>query len=161
MTALTSTKPYLFRAILQWIEDNSMTPHIIVNALANGVLVPQEYVQDGQITLNIASSSIQLHQMDNLVLQFSARFNGVSQDITVPMDSVLGIYSRENGQGMFFDPEEFEQEAELNEISEEISEHSGLKEEITQSTDDSKENQKTLSKKKKSKRSTSHLKVIK
>jgi len=111
MATMTSTQPYLFRAILEWIEDNSMTPHIVVDALGAGVLVPQEYVKDGQIILNISSSSIELYQMDNKVLHFSARFNGVSQEITVPMNFILGVYSRENGQGMYFDPAEYSSES--------------------------------------------------
>ena len=76
MTEMTSTKPYLFRGIYEWIEDNLMTPYIVVDAAGDGVLVPQEYVNDGQITLNISSSSIELYTMDNKLLHFSARFKG-------------------------------------------------------------------------------------
>lgn len=107
MAGMTSTKPYLFRGIYEWIEDNNMTPHIVVDAVGQGVLVPQDYVDDGQITLNISSGSIELYQLDNQMLHFSARFNGISHELTIPMAFILGIYARENGQGMFFEAEEY------------------------------------------------------
>jgi len=104
--SMTSSKPYLFRALLEWIEDNDMTPHIIVDVMYDNVSVPLEYVNDGQIVLNISSSSIQLYTLDNETLHFSARFNGVAQDIFVPIASILRIYARENGHGMFFEVED-------------------------------------------------------
>jgi len=158
MTGMTTTKPYLFRAILEWIEDNSLTPHVVVDALGQGVLVPQEYVKDGQIILNISSSSIQLYQMDNTRLHFSARFNGVSQELSVPIASVLGIYARENGQGMFFDPEDYPEE--------ETNEPENQNTPITEVEVVSNKTEKEVSKSKKkgkrdSKGNGSHLKVIK
>jgi len=158
MTGMTTTKPYLFRAILEWIEDNSLTPHVVVDALGQGVLVPQEYVKDGQIILNISSSSIQLYQMDNSRLHFSARFNGVSQELSVPIASVLGIYARENGQGMFFDPEDYPEE--------ETNEPENQNTPITEVEVVSNKTEKEVSKSKKkgkrdSKGNGSHLKVIK
>ena len=100
---MTSTKPYLLRAIFDWAEDNGLTPLVLVNASAEGVEVPDAHVVDGQIVLNISSSAVQLHVMDNECLNFSARFSGVEQDIFLPIDSILAIFARENSQGIFFE----------------------------------------------------------
>ncbi len=100
---MTTTKPYLLRAIFEWSEDNGFTPQVLVDAEIAGVEVPSEHVVDGQIVLNIASSAVQLHVMDNDCLSFSARFSGVERDIFLPIDSILAIFARENSQGIFFD----------------------------------------------------------
>jgi len=100
---MTSTKPYLLRAIYEWAEDNDFTAQVLVNAHAQDVEVPQAHVVDGQIVLNISSSAVQLHVMDNECLSFSARFNGVEQDIYLTIDSILAIFARENSQGIFFE----------------------------------------------------------
>lgn len=100
---MTSTKPYLLRAIFEWAEDNGFTPQVLVNAEAAGVEVPQAHVVDGQIVLNIGSNAVQLHVMDNECLSFSARFSGVEQDIFLPIESILAIFARENSQGIFFE----------------------------------------------------------
>lgn len=99
----SSTKPYLLRAIFEWAEDNGFTPQVLVNAKAPGVEVPRKHVVDGQIVLNIGTSAVQLHVMDNECLNFSARFSGVEQDIFLPMHSILAIFARENSQGVFFE----------------------------------------------------------
>lgn len=99
---MISTKPYLIRAIRDWALDNSFTPQILVDATFNGVRVPQSYVSDGQIVLNIADQAVEMLQMGNEVLSFAARFNGRPHDIDVPIESVLAIFARENGQGIFF-----------------------------------------------------------
>jgi len=101
--SMTSTKPYLMRAIFEWAEDNSFTSQVLVNAEAEGVEVPTAHVVDGQIVLNISSSAVQLHVMDNECLSFSARFSGVEQDIYLPIHSILAIFARENSQGIFFE----------------------------------------------------------
>lgn len=101
--SMTSTKPYLLRAIFEWAEDNGFTPQVLVNAGVDGVEVPSAHVVDGQIVLNVSSSAVQLHVMDNECLSFSARFSGVEQDIYLPMDSILAIFARENSQGIFFE----------------------------------------------------------
>jgi len=159
MTEMTSTKPYLFRGIYEWIEDNRMTPYIVVDAAGDGVLVPQEYVNDGQITLNISSSSIELYTMDNKLLHFSARFNGLAQELTIPMHFILGIYARENGQGMFFEPEENLPE----EPVESIKPVEAAKIETVTDEEPKKNTSKKSKKSKKSgsKRDNSHLKIIK
>lgn len=99
---MTSSRPYLLRAIYDWIQDNYLTPHIMVDAHGTGVRVPQEYVQDGQIILNISSAAAMNLVMTDEYVSFNARFRGVPMDVTVPVESVLGIYARENGQGMMF-----------------------------------------------------------
>ncbi len=104
--AMTSSRPYLIRALYEWIVDNNCTPHIIVNAMANGVEVPQQYVnKDGQIVLNIAPQAVVGLEMSNKAITFSARFGGIPTQINVPCYAVMGVYARENGQRMMFDVE--------------------------------------------------------
>ena len=107
-TSITPTRPYMVRALYQWIEDNQLTPYLMVDATAENVQIPREHVQDGRIVLNIASRATGNMSMENDYIHFSARFGGVSQEIWVPMMSVLGIYAKENSQGMFFDPNEYD-----------------------------------------------------
>ncbi|CAA0083745.1 Stringent starvation protein B [BD1-7 clade bacterium] len=102
---MTPTRPYFLRAVYEWILDNECTPFLAVNADAPGVEVPREYVEDGQITLNLAPSAIVDLQMTNDGIEFSARFSGVAQLVSVPMAAVMGIFARENGQGMAFPDE--------------------------------------------------------
>lgn len=106
--SMTSTRPYLLRAIYEWVLDNQLTPHVVVNAHEEGVRVPQEYVQDGQITLNLSPDAVKNLNMDNDSLSFSARFRGVPMDIQVPVAAILGVYARENGQGMMFGEEDYQ-----------------------------------------------------
>ena len=102
---MTSTRPYLIRAINEWACENDLTPHLLVNALDEGVIVPTQFVNDGQIVLNISPSAVQGIELGNEWVLFSARFSGQAMNIEVPINSVLAIYARENGQGIFF-PEE-------------------------------------------------------
>lgn len=104
--SMTSSRPYLIRALYDWIVDNQCTPYILVNALADDVLVPQDYVNpDGQVVLNVSPSAVVDFQMDDNRLMFRARFGGVPTDIFVPCAAVMGIYAKENQQGMIFEPE--------------------------------------------------------
>ena len=105
---LTPTRPYMVRAIFEWLEDNDLTPHIMVDTTQPNVTVPVEYVQDGRIVLNIASRATGNLVINNDFINFHARFGGVSQELWVPMQAVMGIYARENSQGMFFDPTEYD-----------------------------------------------------
>ncbi|MEN8992792.1 ClpXP protease specificity-enhancing factor [Acinetobacter sp. YH12142] len=105
---LTPTRPYLTRALYEWICENKLTPYLLVDATQNGTMVPVQYIQDGQIVLNIAPHATHALHMSNETITFSARFGGVSQNLYIPFSAVLGIYARENGQGMFFDPQEYE-----------------------------------------------------
>ena len=99
---MTSTRPYLVRAIYEWIVDNDMTPHLIVDATMDGVSVPTEYVEDGTIVLNAGPTAVRDLELGNEWLSFNARFAGVARDIFVPIEAVQAIYARENGQGMYF-----------------------------------------------------------
>ena len=107
-TSITPTRPYMVRALYQWIEDNALTPYLMVDATADNVQIPKEHVQDGRIVLNIASRATGNMSMENDYIHFSARFGGVSQEIWVPLTAVMGIYAKENSQGMFFDPNEYD-----------------------------------------------------
>ena len=102
---MTSSRPYMIRAIYDWITDNGLTPHLLVNAEHPEAVVPDEYAEDGQIVLNVSISAVRDLDLGNSAIRFSARFSGNSMDISVPPDAVLGIYARENGRGMLF-PEE-------------------------------------------------------
>ena len=107
-TSIAPTRPYMVRAIYQWIEDNELTPYMMVDATGDNLQIPVEHVQDGRIVLNIASRATGNMSMENDYINFSARFGGVSQEIWVPLTAVLGIYAKENSQGMFFDPNEYD-----------------------------------------------------
>ncbi len=104
MNSMTSTRPYFVRAIYEWLEDNQHTPYLLVDATQNTVTVPEQYVKDGRIVLNISSTAVRNLYIDNDGVSFAARFGGSPMEIYVPMGAVLGIYSRENGKGMFFEP---------------------------------------------------------
>ena len=98
----TSTKPYLLRAIYEWCTDNGYTPYMAA-VVDGGTRVPMEFVKNGEIVLNISFSATSGLKMENDLIRFSARFGGVSRDISVPVDNVVAIYARENGQGMAFE----------------------------------------------------------
>ncbi len=100
---MTPSRPYLVRAINEWLNDNGLTPHVLVDASHAGVEVPVSYVKDNRIVLNIAPGAVRDLFINNDALSFSARFGGVPMQVTAPMQAVLAIYARENGQGMFFD----------------------------------------------------------
>lgn len=97
---MTSHRPYLLRALYEWIVDNGMTPHVLVDAGQPGVRVPQHAVKDGKVVLNIAERAVARLQMDNEAIRFSARFGGVSHPVEVPIPAVVAIYARETGHGM-------------------------------------------------------------
>ncbi len=97
-----STKPYLIRAIHEWCADSGLTPYIAVLADA-GVNVPQEFVKNGEIVLNISPLATNRLKLGNESIEFQARFGGVAREVTVPVDKVIAVYARENGQGMAFD----------------------------------------------------------
>ncbi|CCG37068.1 stringent starvation protein B [Xanthomonas citri pv. mangiferaeindicae LMG 941] len=97
---MTSHRPYLLRALVEWINDNGMTPHVLVDAGLPGVQVPASAVKDGRVVLNIAERAVVGLQVDNESVSFTARFGGVSHPVMVPMAAVLAVYARETGQGM-------------------------------------------------------------
>ena len=104
--AMTSSVPYLIRAINEWILDNQYTPYLIVDATMEEASVPLEYVKEGQIVLNISPSAIRDLVMTNEHVMFNGRFGGVAHEIYVPISAVLGIIAKENGEGMWFPREE-------------------------------------------------------
>jgi len=97
---MTSHRPYLLRALVEWINDNQMTPHLLVDAGLPGVQVPSSAVKDGRVVLNIAERAVVRLNIDNEGIGFTARFGGVSYPVQVPMSAVLAVYARETGQGM-------------------------------------------------------------
>ena len=112
-----STKPYLLRAIYEWCTDNGYTPYLAA-AVDARTLVPREFVKNGEIVLNISFTATSGLKMDNDFIRFNARFGGVSREISIPVDNVLAIYSRENGQGMAFEvtpPSERDEESQAEE----------------------------------------------
>lgn len=100
---MTSHRPYMVRALHEWILENGCTPYILVDAFAQNVQVPLNYVKDGQIILNISPVAIQGLRISNGAIEFNGRFGGISTPIYVPVGAVLGIYAKENGQGMMFE----------------------------------------------------------
>ena len=99
---MTSSRPYLVRAMYQWIIDNGMTPHLLVDAAVEGVQVPVEHIQNGKIILNVAPMAISALVLGDTEITFSARFSGKSQGLHIPIEAVLAVYAKENGQGMMF-----------------------------------------------------------
>ena len=95
-------RPYLLRALHEWISDSGETPHIVVDAAAEGVVVPRQYVKDGKIVLNVSFSATSALKLGNDAVSFEARFGGASFQVHVRVRAVLGIYARETGQGMIF-----------------------------------------------------------
>ncbi|WP_336238904.1 ClpXP protease specificity-enhancing factor [Enterobacter chuandaensis] len=105
MSQLTPRRPYLLRAFYEWLLDNQLTPHLVVDVTLPGVLVPMEYARDGQIVLNIAPRAVGNLELANDEVRFNARFGGVPRQVSVPLAAVLAIYARENGAGTMFEPE--------------------------------------------------------
>lgn len=106
MSDMTSSRPYLMRAVYEWIVDNSMTPYMLVNAELPDVYVPREHVNNGKIILNIAPEAVQNLDMATDVVGFHARFGGKPMHVRVPISAALAIYARENGRGMVFNEDE-------------------------------------------------------
>ena len=102
MTQATSKRPYLLRAMHEWMTDNGLTPYVVVNADAQGLLVPEQYISAGKIVLNVSYSATRDLDFAADRLSFEARFRGVAQRVDVPCSAVIGIYARETGQGMIF-----------------------------------------------------------
>lgn len=99
---MTSSKPYILRALHQWISDNGLTPHLLVDTQFPDIRVPEQYVENGKIVLNISDRAVSNFHQDNDWIMFQARFGGRSQEIVVPVSAVLAIYAKENGKGMVF-----------------------------------------------------------
>ena len=106
---MTSSKPYLIRAIYEWIVDNNLTPYITVDTSVAGVIVPKEHIQDESINLDISVAATSNLIISNDSLEFKARFDGISRNVYIPISAIMIIYAQENDQGMEFPPEEFEE----------------------------------------------------
>ena len=103
---MTSSRPYLLRAIYQWIVDNNMTPYILVDANAEAVQVPTEHVTNGKIILNVSPMAVMGLELGDEAVNFNARFSGRPMFVNAPVNAVLAIYSKENGRGMVFTEED-------------------------------------------------------
>lgn len=99
----TSRRPYLLRALHEWMTDNRLTPHVVVDADVDGVVVPRAFVKDGKIILNIDYEATARLSLSNDAVEFSARFSGAPFEIYLPIHAIMGIYARETGQGMIFE----------------------------------------------------------
>lgn len=103
---MTSTRPYLLRALYEWMLDNNLTPYLLVDTSINGVDVPEQYIEDNSIVLNLLPAAVHQLVINNDAVSFSARFNNRPYQIYVPVHAVLAIYSRETGKGLVFTPEQ-------------------------------------------------------
>jgi len=161
----TSNKPYLFRAILDWLLDNDAVPYILVDANIAFVEVPREFIKDGQIVLNVNPSAIQNWHVAQEGISFSARFSGSARQIYVPMNALMAVYSQENGQGMAFPSQENEPAPApaTKSNNEQTESTSPVKADSLTSIDFNKEPEKKLINKdiQSNKKKASHLKVIK
>lgn len=138
---LSPNRPYLLRAYYDWLTDNQLTPHLVVDAQVKGTQVPQQYVKDGQIVLNVADGAVIGMDMGNDIVEFNACFGNTPHQVVLPMASIIAIYARENSAGIVFEMEDAYRQLDEND-------------DVDESEDDS--NSKKASTKK-----TSHLKVIK
>lgn len=124
--SMSSHRPYLLRALYEWIADNGMTPHLLVDATRAGVQVPSQAVSDGKVVLNVAERAVSQLQMTNESISFSARFGGVSFPVVVPVSAVLAIYARETGQGMALPGDALVEGEEDDEVAPDSGAHSTL-----------------------------------
>jgi stringent starvation protein B len=102
---MTPLKPYLIRSVYEWIVDNNLTPHLLVNANSNKGNLPMDYIEDGKIVLNIRPQAIEALSLGNELIEFNARFSGKPMTITASVNAVMAIYAKENGKGLVFDQE--------------------------------------------------------
>ena len=105
---MTSSQPYLVRAIYEWIVDNELTPYVLVNAETEAAQVPRQYVENGKIVLNLGPVAVNHLNMANDTIAFNARFGGKPMEVSFPVSSILAMYAKENGQGMVFNEPEGE-----------------------------------------------------
>lgn len=107
---MTSSRPYLLRAFYEWIVDNHFTPYVVVNAELPGTYVPEQFIENGRIVLNIAPSAVRSLLIANDHVEFNARFGGKPYDIYAPIKAVTAVYAQENGRGMVFKDDDLEDE---------------------------------------------------
>jgi stringent starvation protein B len=135
LAKMTSNRPYLLRALYEWINDNQLTPYILVDAKMPGVQVPASTIKDGKVVLNIAMRAVEALDLGDESLSFKARFSGVSQFLVVPVPAVIAIYAQETGQGMMLPPDEVG-DAELNTDGEESDEDRDIAQNASADDDD-------------------------
>jgi stringent starvation protein B len=99
---MSPQKPYLIRAIFEWLVDNGETPYLLVDATLDGVQVPEQFINEGKIVLNIEPNAVRNYHADNDWISFSARFSGKAMELFIPISAVRSIYGKESNQGMFF-----------------------------------------------------------
>lgn len=133
VSEMTPKRPYLLRALYDWIVDNQLTPHLVVDATIVGTKVPQQFVKDGQITLNISPSAVVGLQLLDDAIRFNARFSGQPMEVIVPMTAALALFARENGAGAMFEAEPQLDKMPVEEAAEEQSSGTGQSEEKTKS----------------------------
>lgn len=104
---MLTKRPYLLNATYEWVSDNEMTPYLLVNAEEEGAVIPTEFVQDGQIVLNISMSAVRHLIMDKEGVSFEARFSGKPMQVFVPIKAAIALYAKENGDGLVFPEEDF------------------------------------------------------
>ena len=107
---VSSNRPYLIRGLYEWLVDNDLTPHLLVEVGREDLVIPEDYVEDGRIVLNVSPTAVRGLELGNDFITFNARFGGQPMDVIVPPQSVLGIYARENGRGMLFPDEVLEED---------------------------------------------------
>ncbi|MGR6981328.1 ClpXP protease specificity-enhancing factor [Testudinibacter sp. P27/CKL/0425] len=150
-------RPYLLRAYYDWFLDNDLTPYLVVDAFYPNTVVPDDFVKEGQIVLNISPNACGNLQLGNDKILFNARFKGLPREISVPLGAVVAIYARENGDGVMFEPEwVYEQELErsLGDLIEQPTSFNEIVDKPKIPQPDAKNSEKP-------KRSASHLKIIK
>jgi len=143
-------RPYLLRAYYDWLLDNNFTPYLVVDATYYGVDVPQDYVKDGQIVLNLSPSAVGNLALGNEAVEFSARFQGIPRNLYIPMGAAIAIYARENGDGVMFEPESYYDEldnASVESVQSAVEKSKDLNDKPKSSSTSSK--------------STSHLRIVK
>ncbi len=128
---MTSNKPYLIRALYDWIVDNHQTPHLLVDTSGDDLSVPIDFVEDDRIVLNISPSAVHDLDLSNDYINFKARFSGQSMNVYFPCAAVLAIYARENGRGMIFPEEEFDESNTTESKNEEATEDNKKKPHLT------------------------------
>ena len=121
---MRSSRPYMIRAMHEWIVDSNLTPYALVDATHANVVIPQEYVEDGKILLNVSPNATQNLNLGNEFVLFHARFNGISMEVSFPIDSVIAIYAKENGRGMMFKDDDQVSEEDISGSSEKKSQSS-------------------------------------
>lgn len=150
--AMSPRRPYLLRAMYEWLVDNQLTPHLVVNASVTGCQLPWEFVKNGQIVLNVSPTAVAQLQMHNEFVEFNARFSGKPHHVVAPMAAVMALYARENGAGTLFEEEAYYSEARDISFTDDEPTATGAPPAVEPATETPSQ---------KSKRKGSHLKVVK